>query len=643
MNGQGIENARQDEFQQTRDRSLFWTLSLYLDRASVERVLGSALDPAFLRGFQSGYLGSARLRDAMEPLFNDIADRERLGSVDDFLLDTTGPMQGETIALQAPPSVRWTTEGVTYEASPAGLDDVRQLNVRRFWYAHLNGSMSYHLSFEVGYGHTPADFYFLSLLQKLGAPKEFTSNPLPAGQAFWRATDAGLGVFPLENIRVVSDQVETFWQFVSRRFQMDAGDLFGALARAKKIPAPEADAVKFQDLVQHARFIEIPDLLMPMSRQLFFFRDDVLFKRLLPPIDFASGQRPSRPKIIQEDFYDWYAETIQARIDALPTGAERLIKLDAAYWNEAMLPGHASTGGVEVTIDDSGQDDERPDGDERLQYLFLSGFNQNIIDFMNQDASEILDSTDPLYPSDYQSEESFFVRFANPRALITYVRRSRSLETGNDYIGTCPYGFLIHVTSLNNEFLARDYEAKTYQLVEDVRRLNDENKFKHAAEKFYKFRMTTYADYERHRYPNIFRYDTERDVFEDLEKLRGTSRKDAMLEGLVTTTENQTRDLEARLSKKDELLMNVLLGAVGLFGFFQLVFQWAMIVGPQDGDPKGVDATFSWAPPFLFVGAGAMDTLPGLLNVFALYCSMAFALVLAVGGIGLLIRNVTRE
>ena len=31
-----------------------------------------------------------------------------------------------------------------------------------------------------------------------------------------------------------------------------------------------------------------------------------------------------------------------------------------------------------------------------LDYLFLAGFNQNIIDFMNQDTSEILDSIDPI-------------------------------------------------------------------------------------------------------------------------------------------------------------------------------------------------------------------------------------------------------
>ena len=33
--------------------------------------------------------------------------------------------------------------------------------------------------------------------------------------------------------------------------------------------------------------------------------------------------------------------------------------------------------------------------------------------------------------------------------MITYVPKSRSLETGNDYIGACPYAFLIHALALH--------------------------------------------------------------------------------------------------------------------------------------------------------------------------------------------------
>lgn len=95
--GQPALGDAADAFEQTDDKSMFWTLSLYIDRASVTSLLGCSPTPDDLRTFQANNPGSVKLRNAMEPLFNDIADRERLGSVDDFLLDTPGPMILEKI------------------------------------------------------------------------------------------------------------------------------------------------------------------------------------------------------------------------------------------------------------------------------------------------------------------------------------------------------------------------------------------------------------------------------------------------------------------------------------------------------------------------------------------------------------------
>src|SRR5262249_1948374 len=94
----------------------------------------------------------------------------------------------------------------------------------------------------------------------------------------------------------------------------------------------------------------------------------------------------------------------------------------------------------------------------RAEYYFLSGFFQNIIDFFNQDSSEISDGTDPIYPiSAEQAAEAYFFRFANARCLYQVVSESRSLDVGADHIGTCPYIFLVHLTSMHNEFLIRQY------------------------------------------------------------------------------------------------------------------------------------------------------------------------------------------
>jgi hypothetical protein len=368
-----------------------------------------------MRSFQRSFYESLKLRDAIDPLFNDIADRERLGQVDDTLLDVDGPSHGEFVTMTMPNSVSWKTEGVRFNAYPAGLDEPRSLKLRRFWYAHRDGAMSYHLSFGVRYDHTPADFYFLSLLQKLAAPKEFSAAPLPKGKTAWRPTELNTGVFPLDKILVsdATDQSETFWRFVSRRFEADAQDLFGALATHLGAPAIEPGAAKFENLVDHIPFIEVPDLEMPRARFMFFFQDETLFKRLLPPADPETGVRPLRSIMVQSGCYAAYPAQIQERMERSPDPTQRVVDLDDDFWRWAQSR-YSDTPENEIAIIKKSIPAFEPGRADCLHYLFTAGFNQNIVDFMNQDASEVQDSIDPIYPTnDQQEEENFFVRFAN--------------------------------------------------------------------------------------------------------------------------------------------------------------------------------------------------------------------------------------
>ncbi len=118
------ETAGRDDFEECEDRSLYFTLSLYNTDKKVRAALGRPLDPETVRAFQPGYRGSKRLRDAVEPLFNDIADRERLGAVDDFLLDTLCPRAGEFLEFTAPDEIEWTTEGRRFIATRPRQDAV---------------------------------------------------------------------------------------------------------------------------------------------------------------------------------------------------------------------------------------------------------------------------------------------------------------------------------------------------------------------------------------------------------------------------------------------------------------------------------------------------------------------------------------
>lgn len=637
------ETAGRDDFEECEDRSLYFTLSLYITDKKVRAALGRPLDPDTVRAFQPGYRGSKRLRDAVEPLFNDIADRERLGAVDDFLLDTLCPRAGEFLEFTAPDEIEWTTEGRRFIATPPGLGKTRLIRVRRFWYTHANGAIGYHLSFRYNYDHTPGDFYFLSLIQKLAAPKEFSATERPAGSPPIRPTDAVTGLAPLDRIKVKGDsgKTQSFWQYVRDVFETDASDLFGKLKAARPAAKPMVTLEPtFAALVSEAPFIEVPGLVMPVSRLMFFFEDKTFFRRLLPEPDPQTGLPVPRMMMVQEGCYLPYQEKLEGLNPKTHVDVPE-VRLGADYWHWVIhRPDYdqftdAQIEAARKTIP-AMEDRRRQDC---LQYLFVAGFNQNIIDFMNQDPSEILDSTDPIYPANEdQAAERKFVRYANPRALITYVEKARSLEAANDFIGTCPYAFMIHVVSMHNEFMTREYEASAFEVIDKVEGYGNRGRLKDAAEAFYAFRTGEYAAFYRDRYMNVFRYDTESEVFEKMTQLRGIGRRSEYIERLISNMESQTRDREARINKSDENAMSLMLGALGLFGFFQLTFQWSTTLSPQGGVLSG-EPRVSWIPPFVHLPGLDWSNTSEMIAGATFYVSAGFSALL----LGYLIWRIFRS
>lgn len=610
-------------FELADDRAFYATLSLYVPNDRLTSFIGEPVSPETFARVQAASATSRNLSDAIDPLFNDIADRERLGRVEDYLIATAHTGEAEWLDIEVPGDISWQTEGVRFTAMPPGLARSRRLRLRRFWYSHRNGAISYHLSFRFDYEHTAGDFYFLSLFQKLIAPKEFALTEEKRGKTVDITRDlTGIGPLDLVRLRQGKDE-HRFWSFVRDRFERDFAELAVALprGRSKRRPARQ-DA--FTSLVATQPVIEVPGLIMPAARACYFFQDEVFFGLLSPPVDVDTGARPTRPMLVHEECYKPYPERIAALVTQARDSGATEVCLDEPYWEWVKQ-----------------KQIENPRN--CLKYLFISGFNQNIIDFMNQDASEVLDSIDPIYPvTDEQADESFFVRYANPRAIITFVRRSRSLEVGNDHIGTCPYAFLIHVTSLHNEFLARANEKRTFDVVDEVASFNTQRNFKRAADALYGFRANVYAEYLRHRYSNIFRYDTEADVFAEIERRRGTSRKDRFLEDLVRNLESETRDLEARISKREENLMNMLLGAVGIFGFFQLLFDWSDKLSALGREGGQGALRLITRPPFLQIDVSEGLTLADKLTVGGLYLSAAFTVIWLIFLIYVIVRMIRR-
>jgi len=528
-----------------QDRTLYWTLSFYMPVTTVS----DAGKPA--RNIEPD-APTLKLRDAIEPLFNDISDRSRRGHVEDYLY--AGAPQ-EDLTFVMPEKVRWSTEGRTFRVDIPATHRRRTAGLRRFWYVHGNGSLSWNLSFAVHYGPdlardlsegTPSTYYFLSLLQKLAWPKEFRCD------ATRKTIDDLIGI----KVAAEGGAEIAFWDFVAKCFATDAPLL-------RKLH-PNQVSPSFDALIPQITSIEVPKLLCRDSRSLFFIRDSAFFSQIQPK-DEHHKLVHRRERVADEDF-SIYPNLVTKEVKKQK--ADEIV-LGPDYWRTVMKDAA---------------------GLERLAYLFLSGFNQNIIDFTNQEASEVLDSLDPIYPhSDAQMEEGFFIRYANPRAMITYVSRSRTLEVGNDHIGTCPYAFLIHALSMHNEALARAQENATLTEIENIDALIREGEadprksaacFRSAEILINRVRLDAFKLYEKHRYINPFRYDTERDVFDEMERLRGTFRLKQAYESALASLEEHARDLarnrqqlaREREEHRDKLL-SVLFGIFGISGVIQVFFQ----------------------------------------------------------------------
>ena len=180
-----------------------------------------------------------------------------------------------------------------------------------------------------------------------------------------------------------------------------------------------------------------------------------------------------------------------------------------------------------------------------------------------------------------------FFRFANGRALYQVVEASRSLEVGRKAIGTCPYIFFVHLMALHNEMITRRYERRSDQLLAELddgdqplaRVLEPDGKGRAArdraeliqalSEKVDRFRHQAFALYKRYFYSNAFRYDTERDVFKSVSKIRGINNRmaycDDVVRGINETAqvlETKARYQQQHREKESKKHLDILLGLI---------------------------------------------------------------------------------
>lgn len=499
-----------------------------------------------LRGDDGGddYQDSRRLGRAIEPLFNDIADRQRGLFIQDFLLDTPsapqrpGDSDGENVCdepeISFPADIRWETEGDRFALSLAQPVRLRA-RCRAFWVAHSNAALTYHLSLELPYAHDHAHYYALSLLQKAVAPTEGTQWLDGDGSLRVHSREAG-GALPLAG-------------YLEAMFERHAASLLAGirveLGRRGIAMAPPVPGRSLWQQLLGEREGERPALRTPAGlrcRGVVLLQDPYFFALLRPQLRLqlrdVQAVRPARD------------EAGRSRYD------EQLLRAPG-------IPPH------------------------HLDYYFLSGFLQNIVDFLRQDVSEIQDGTDPIYPpAGVEDDDSHFLVYATQSAVYEVVAGSRSLDVGRGWIGTCPYLFLVHLMTLHNETLVHRYEAMVRGLVEQLERdgllhaetVKDGGAWStrvadEAFEAFRRFRLDTFNHVARHRYFNVLRYDTEREFYESIETVRGIQQREAYWAGVVSDLERTVDDLRGNEAQKSEKFLERVLFYVAFLGLLQVVFQ----------------------------------------------------------------------
>jgi hypothetical protein len=529
--------------------------AIYWNRELLARLAGA-----------TGYEDSRRLGQAIEPLFNDIADRRRGLFIQDFLLDTPSlPTQTldddaredgqnlcDEIELAFPADVEWETEGDHFRLRLA-RPPVLRARVRAFWVAHSDTSLTWHLSLELPYGHDHAHYYALSLLQKAVFPTEGTQ---------WLSEGAmGLQVRSTHALPGVAHSLPGY---AAALFDLHARSLFDGI-RAM-LERHGVDACKLQDASLWERLLAGParDAREPgqtgdvtpaelQCRALFLLEDPYFFELLKPGIRRAAATF--------EGLHEF---------EERPVGqADRRQreKREYAYDEAQLLAGDVPPA--------------------HLDYYFLAGFLQNIVDFLRQDVSELQDGTDPIYPpADVEDGDSHFLVYATQNTIYEIVSGSRSLEVGRGWIGTCPYLFLVHLMTLHNEALVRRYERMVRDLIRTLERhelldagggLVPDRYSSRAAdlafEEFRRFRLDTFNRIAKHRYFNVLRYDTERMFYESIETVRGINQREEYWAKVVGDLEKTVDDLRGNESQKSERSINRVLFYVTFLGVLQVVFQ----------------------------------------------------------------------
>ncbi len=256
-------------------------------------------------------------------------------------------------------------------------------------------------------------------------------------------------------------------------------------------------------------------------------------------------------------------------------------------------------------------DRDRASADNRIKTL--AGIVTNVMDFPQQDVSELRDSLDPVL----RSED--LVMFNHPRFVYEFTAKSRSFDAMKDCLGACPYLLLIHLLVTYNERLLHNAEdqfarlvygqdgvknvrvkplAGLFEMLEGTHLIKDQETLND--------RLTIFRNLELPSIPNVFRYYSERLAFEKVGHARGLVSRRERFDALLSRYESSMRDLQALAQLRSERLINLILFAIALLAILEPIKAFDELMGTKlpDSVRHGVFLVIAGLSAVIMVYAG---------------------------------------
>lgn len=510
---------------------LYLTVSFLIER---ERLREQNLYTPFARAKDHPDLRN--IESAMKPMFDDIADRERHIFFDEHLIDTklvAGNADnrlgnsGTTITVEVPRTIKWRAEDQSWQYDAGASWEWKNITCRFFWLIHSNRDVSYHISLQAHYEHDAQHYYALSLLQKLFFPSETPDENL-------NDPPSSLNVIFRKSEHNATGVRKKLSHFLAAEFSRHVRELPG-----NTVPEPDtgwwAELVLAKSPNSKGRPPE-----PTFSRAALLLKDRLFDKTLRHPAKAMEDLRDSLSPKSQEQ----------------PRNPASLQGTTPSYRN-------VDVGGL---------------SEEAFALIFLSGFLQNIIDFLEQDELEYQDAIEPLYPAAGVENDPHFLLYATQHSIFEVVASSRSLARGSDYIGICPYLFLVHLTVFHDESLVKRFEDSVRDLIIDIEeRTTDFDKatpeeLDEIVFTFNRGRFGIFGEVERYLHINTFLYSTEQAFYKAISKDRYIEGRLNHWDRLLKELSSATTGAHELARQKTERRINKILLYIAMFSVFQVLF-----------------------------------------------------------------------